>query len=518
LPCKAYEGHAVNDKKNNVAFFRGGSENQYYFVLYGEGGSVRLRSEGFRTAQERDQELSGVVRLKDNKDFYKRIEKGKYFMDILYDETGREVGRSCLNEVAAAVVVEKDKEDDYLPCKEYQGHTVNDKRNNVAFFRGSDDQYYFALYDGEGNVRLRSEGFKTAQERDQELSGVVRLKDNKDYYKRIEKGKYYMDILYDETGREVGRSCLRNAEEEKAAAAALALAAKQKEEAAAKEKAAAAAAAAATAAAALAATKKKEEEAAALALATKQKEKATAKKKAAAAATAAATVATTKKKVKKEKKKVVATAAATTEGEGTMGWWPWLLLPLLLAALWFSRGCYGCDDAALPTPMDVSSIVVPPVGEVESVVAARTLAAQTCACNSECSVLDLPENGRAQILTRLGTNPEFGNAHDLTGPQFLGRLRNRYATEAVDKKFLDDLFTCMGYANGFADATADIFSEVTLPNGKTGNMGYGKNHGSTYTTLNAKDAKDLDAFKIEAANGCDVHFMKTCGNHFFFCN
>ena len=561
LTCEAYKGHAVNDKINNVAFFKG-EDGQYYFALYDEDGNVRLRSEGFKTAQERDQELSGVVRLKNNGDFYKRKERGKYYMDILYDETGREVGRSCLRnaeeEAAAAAALiaakrkaeeeaaakkaaaaaavaaaaalaakqkeeeeakalafaaaeaekNKDKEDDYLPCKAYQGHAVNDKRNNVAFFKGEDGQLYFALYDDNGNVRLRSEGFRTAQERDQELSGVVRLKDNQDFYKRLEKGKYYMDILYDETGREVGRSCLRNAEEEKAAAALLL---KQAED----KKAAAAAAAATAAAAALAATQKKEADAktAALALAAEEE-----KKRKTAAAAVAATAAT---KVVKKKEKVVAAAAANTEGEGTMGWLPWILLPLLLAGVFYlTKGCYGCDDGAagLPTPMDVSSIVTPPVRANEVAAAAAKLAATTCACNSECKVMDLPENGRAQILTRLGTNPEFGNAHDLTGPQFLGRLRNRYATEPADKKFLDELFTCMGYANGFADATADIFSVVTLPNGKTGNMGYGANHGTTYSTLNAKDAKDLEAFKVEAANGCDVHFMKTCGNHFFFCN
>jgi len=588
LTCKAYEGHAVNDKRNNVAFFKG-EDGQYYFALYNEEGGVRLRSEGFKTAQERDQELSGVVRLKDNQDFYKRKERGKYYMDILYDETGREVGRSCLRnaeeeaaaaaaliaakrkaeeeaaakraaeaaaakkaeeEAAAAATAKKaaataaaaaaaalalrqkeeaevkaqafaaaeaaknkDKEDDYLPCKAYQGHAINDKRNNVAFFKGEDGQFYFALYDDNGNVRLRSEGFKTAQERDQELSGVVRLKDNQDFYKRLEKGKYYMDILYDETGREVGRSCLRNVEEEKAAAALLL---KQAED----KKAAAAAAAATAAAAALAATQKKEEEATALALAAKQEKK---RKAAAAAASAAvaATAATKVVKTTKKKEKVAAVAAATTEGSGTMGWLPWLLLPLLLAAVfYFTKGCYGCDDAAagLPTPMDVSSIVTPPVRANAVADAAARLAATTCACNSDCKVMSIPTNGRAQILTRLGTNPEFGNAHDLTGPQFLGRLRNRYATEPADTKFLDELFTCMGYTNGFADATADIFSVVTLPNGKTGNMGYGANHGTTYATLNAKDAKDLEAFKIEAANGCDVHFMKTCGNHFFFCN
>ena len=300
-----------------------------------------------------------------------------------------------------------------------------------------------------------------------------------------------MDILYDETGREVGRSCLKNAEQEKAAAAA---------------------AAAAASAAALAATRKKEEEASKITLAKKEE-----KKKAVAAKAAAPVVAN--KVVTTKKKEKVAAAAATTVSEGSgFSWWPWLLLGLLLLGLlYFLRGCFGMAEDEIPTPMDVSSIVTPPIQQVTPTGVAAFSGA-TCACNSDCGVLDLPENGRAQIITRLGTNPEFGNAHGLTGPQFLGRLRNRYAIEPADKRFLDELFTCLGYENGFADATADMFSEVTLPNGKTGNMGYGSNHGTAYTTLNARDAKDLEAFKIEAKNGCDVHFMKTCGNHFFFCN
>ncbi len=110
---------------------------------------------------------------------------------------------------AAAPASDDDKEDDYLPCKEYVGHTVNDQRNNVAFFKHSNGQYYFALYAADGSVRLRSEGFSKAQLRDKELSGVVRFKDNPEMYKRVQKGKYYMDVLFDETGREVGRSCLQ---------------------------------------------------------------------------------------------------------------------------------------------------------------------------------------------------------------------------------------------------------------------------------------------------------------------
>jgi len=232
LPCKAYIGHTVNDSKNNIAFFKH-ENDQFYFVLYGEDGQVRLRSEGFPTAIERDQELSGVNRFKDEESHYKRITKGKYFMDVLYDETGREVGRSCLQKVeepvveevapavvavaapvmaaaaVAPVVAETDKEDDYLPCKEYIGHKINDKRNNIALFKHSNGQFYFVLYKANGEVQLRSEGFRTSQERDKELSGVIRFKDEASKYKRISKGKYFMDALYDNSDREVGRSCLQ---------------------------------------------------------------------------------------------------------------------------------------------------------------------------------------------------------------------------------------------------------------------------------------------------------------------
>ena len=212
LPCKAYQGHEVNDKVNNIAFFR--NDGLLYFVLYDKNGGVRLRSEGFPNAKQRDEELSGVLRYKDDKSLYSRIERSGYYMDVLKDKTGREVGRSCLTKVAAPAVVAAgppDREDDYLPCKAYQGHEVNDKVNNVAFFK-NDGLFYFALYDKNGGVRLRSEGFPNAQQRDEELSGVLRYKDDKSLYSRIERSGYYMDVLKDKTGREVGRSCLTKKE------------------------------------------------------------------------------------------------------------------------------------------------------------------------------------------------------------------------------------------------------------------------------------------------------------------
>jgi hypothetical protein len=118
-------------------------------------------------------------------------------------------------------------------------------------------------------------------------------------------------------------------------------------------------------------------------------------------------------------------------------------------------------------------------------------------------------------LSRLGTNPEFGNSHGLSGAEFFEKLTKAYQKNKVDRVFLDRIFKGMGYS-GFADARADMFSEVVIPEGTSGKLGYSKLHKTGCYTL--PDAEhDRQAFRIEAANGCTFHFMKTCGNHFFFC-
>ena len=127
------------------------------------------------------------------------------------EKGGASGGRITTKKVSS--ISDKDKEDDYLSCKEYEGREINDKVNNVAMFKHDrDGQYYFALYNVDKSVKLRSEGFKTSLERDQELSGVLRFHDDESKYKTIKKGKYSMKVLYDDTGREVGRSCLITAD------------------------------------------------------------------------------------------------------------------------------------------------------------------------------------------------------------------------------------------------------------------------------------------------------------------
>jgi len=140
-----------------------------------------------------------------------------------------------------------------------------------------------------------------------------------------------------------------------------------------------------------------------------------------------------------------------------------------------------------------------------------------CAC-MDAGMLSLPVGATPKQIHTLGSRPEFGNVHALDATGFFNKLTKRYAASSRDKAFLDELFTTMGYANGFADASEYTFSDTTIPNGMVGNMGYTKRHQIQYVQLNAKRDRDLAAFRVASANGCDVYFMKTCGNLFFFCN
>lgn len=138
--------------------------------------------------------------------------------------------------------------------------------------------------------------------------------------------------------------------------------------------------------------------------------------------------------------------------------------------------------------------------------------------NDSCSghpIFNLPTYKSPRVLSRLGTNPEFGNSHALDPTEFYQKLRKAYNTNERDRVFLDGIFRAMGYSS-FNEATPDLFSEAVLPYGTVGNIGYSVNHRTLYAKLNVKSDRDLQAFRIRSANGCDIHFMKTCGNHMFF--
>ncbi len=269
LSCKEYESGAKGDK-DLVKFTH--ENGQHYFVWMSDEGKVLMRSEGYPTTGARDNGMASVEKNRDLNERYSTVEKmGRYFV-ILKAGNHQEIARSCPYDSEAAAlatypnarvqakeshlgaaalaatalaatavsipepepVVEAiapppmvvppkpepvvelvksvDIEDDYLPCKDYQSRNVSDKVNNVAMFKHDNGLYYFAIYDKEGAVRMRSEGFTTAQNRDKELSGALKNINNPDAYTVVRKGEYYIQILKDKDGKEVGRSCMQKEE------------------------------------------------------------------------------------------------------------------------------------------------------------------------------------------------------------------------------------------------------------------------------------------------------------------
>ena len=141
----------------------------------------------------------------------------------------------------------------------------------------------------------------------------------------------------------------------------------------------------------------------------------------------------------------------------------------------------------------------------------------SCACAA--SDANLFTTAGAQlpvVVTRLGTNPEFGNHQGRSAGEFFQTLQNRYASDAYDRTYLDYLARSLGYG-GFGEMDASMFSETSVPNDTRVMLGYGSQHALQYSELALRDSADNSAFRVRSANGCDVNFMKTCGNFAYVC-
>jgi len=144
------------------------------------------------------------------------------------------------------------------------------------------------------------------------------------------------------------------------------------------------------------------------------------------------------------------------------------------------------------------------------------IVAPVCDCtNNPNPSFNIPATAPKSVR-RLGSRPQFGRSHGMSSAEFYNKLKDRYNSSTRDAAFLDGIFQGMGYS-GFAEANESSFTDTVLSPGIAGNMGYTTRHKVKYMQLNTRGA-DLEAFRINARNGCHVHFMKTCGNFFFFCS
>ncbi len=518
-----------------------GDDGEFYFT-YNENGKIAMISEGYPTAAIRDK---GVVSVMKNRELEKRysyhsLKNGKHEFRLKAGN-GKEIARSVwfgsaaaaatgaayvmgtrkraakkpkpapktasakkaapivaaagLAAAAAAPRPKNRKDDDYLRCAEYHNRPVTDAENNIAAFTHENGQHYFAVYDGDGDVRIRSEGFPNKAARQSELNAVIRNIDNEERYKEVTNGEYTMDVLYDEDEREIGRSCLGKIVAAAPVVAPIAAAAAPV---------AAAAAAVPPAAAAaggglgwlkwliplllllglgLFGLSKCNDGKAALAAKQAQAAQVAADAKAAAAAKAAevkaaadAKAAAAAKAAREAKAKAAAAAAAVA--------------------------VEAPKAAAKPKPKPVAKVM--------------TGALNNCG-SSDIAIFSVPTFETPVSVSRLGSYPEFGDSHALTPAQFFAKLERKYSETQNDRQYLDYLFKNMGYKGGFKDADASIVSNVTVPQGTAGLLGLGVQHHYDYNRLDVTDPRDLEAFRLKSKNGQIVHFMKTCGNYFYGC-
>ena len=199
LSCKEYSGHGEVDPNGFTRWQHANGE--YYFTWHNADGSTKMRSEGYPTTAARDNGMDSVMRNRDNDARYSIEEKMGYFFLVLKAGNHQEIARSCGTKdraslvassaetvavaethtveaeaaaaVAPIVVIEIEKEDDYMVCSEYKGHGGADD-NGITKFKGSDGQHYFTIYDNDGKVQLRSEGFRTEADLQVEYDLVVK--------------------------------------------------------------------------------------------------------------------------------------------------------------------------------------------------------------------------------------------------------------------------------------------------------------------------------------------------------
>jgi outer membrane protein OmpA-like peptidoglycan-associated protein/uncharacterized protein YegP (UPF0339 family) len=240
LPSAAYEGKPAHTEKGFVAF-QDEKTHLYFFALTDADGKILLKSEGYPQITSRENGIQSVIKNRAHKDFYsiRQSDDGTFYLSLRAGNH-REIARSASFETdneafrlipfttgekvrtmirAAAPMptnpednkkerVNHKEDDDYLAVKEYAGHpTVGQQAYpNLVPFKHANEQYYFAWYDDEGNVLMRSEGYPTAAARDNGMASVSKNRDLEERYGVESKLNRYFTFLKAGNHQEIARS------------------------------------------------------------------------------------------------------------------------------------------------------------------------------------------------------------------------------------------------------------------------------------------------------------------------
>jgi len=113
--------------------------------------------------------------------------------------------------LGAVKMSNKDKgdEDDYLVCSVYEKRLLDSRSSKYPefiTFKSDNGEHYFALVKND-KVFLRSEGYTTAEYRDNGIESVLKNKDNRDRFSVEKKRGLEYVVLKSSGGHEIARSC-----------------------------------------------------------------------------------------------------------------------------------------------------------------------------------------------------------------------------------------------------------------------------------------------------------------------
>ena len=234
LPCSQYENQPAHAVELGFSAFLDATSSQYFFAMLDADGKVLLKSEGYPQQAARENGIQSVIKNRINRDFYSvKSEDGKYFLS-LRAANYREIARSCSCDSeaealallpyvtgdkirggqATAMAATKERandkvDDDYLACKEYEGHSDVgiDGYSGLVKFTHANGQHYFAWYDDDNALLMRSEGYPTTAARDNGMASVSKNRDLEERYAVLEKFSRYFTILKAGNHQEIARSC-----------------------------------------------------------------------------------------------------------------------------------------------------------------------------------------------------------------------------------------------------------------------------------------------------------------------
>ena len=237
LHCNAYEGQALHPTEANFAAFFHEESKLNFFALLDADGSTLLKSEGYPQEASRENGIQSVIKNRPNRDFYSVKElEGEYYLS-LRAANYREIARTCRHKTEAEalallpfvtgqqirkrVVTEAvttatttasshtiDRhEDDYLSCHFYENQPSVNHEDSMVKFTHTNGKNYFAWYDENNHLLMRSEGYPTTAARDNGYASVLKNRDLEERYAVEEKMGYYFAYLKAGNHQEIARSC-----------------------------------------------------------------------------------------------------------------------------------------------------------------------------------------------------------------------------------------------------------------------------------------------------------------------